>query len=144
MDLGGSAPAWTNLPNMQEASRCFNPCLFQGCIYVCGGDSQLIEAFFLRKSAFLPEKLLLPETCLGCCLYISDQLLVVHSKSYILKYVRTQTGQLVQLSQAEGKNGVSKWSNSQPVLYSGLFFLFQSEKCLCFEGDTGAFIQGFI
>lgn len=144
IDLSGKAPTWTTLPSMKEASRCFNPCLFQGCIYVCGGDSQLIEAFSLRSDSFLPQQLHLPDTCLGCCLYVSNQLLVVHSKRYILKYARTLTGLLAQSSQVEGRNCVSKWSNSQPVLVRGLFFLFQGDKCLCFNADTGALVQGFL
>ena len=36
---------WTLLQSMEQARQCFNPCLFNGSIYLYGRSSSLLEAF---------------------------------------------------------------------------------------------------
>ena len=84
---------WTNLPNMREARGYFNPCLFSGIIYLCGRGSQVMEAFSPERDDFLRNvQVPVPENEY-CCLYVDNDLLVLHQKSYIVKFAAGQEGQ---------------------------------------------------
>ena len=132
---------WKALPDMREGRGYFNPCLFSGCVYLCGRDSQLVEAFSPQTDSFLPLQLSLPEDQ-HCCLYVHNNLLVVHSNQYISKFTVGQKGQLVQHSQVPSPP-VYKHSNSQPVVDKGLFFLFQETQVVSFNMETGAQVRSF-
>ena len=142
--LNNRTRAWKALPSMREARHCFNPCLFSGCVYVCGSGSLLIEGFVPHTDSFLPLKLSLPETYLGCTLLLHNNLLVVHSKNYIVKFA-VQQAQLVQHSPVPSQEDANKWPNSQPVLDSAhrFFFIFQYDQCICFDVETGVQVQRF-
>ena len=129
---------WTALPDMREARGSFNPCMFGSLIYLCGYKSQIMEAFAPETDTFQPVQIPVPEN-IGCCLYVDNDLLVLHRKSYILKFAAGQGGQLDKRSEIRSQE-CSKWQNSQPVVdkANGLFFISREGKCLCFNMETGA------
>lgn len=135
---------WKNLHTMRETRCRFNPCKFNDFVYLCGGGSQLIEAFSPQTNRFIPLQLQLPQIS-DCTVYTHNSLLVVHSRRYISKYSAGQEGQLLQHSQTQSKTTVNKRSNSQPVLepISGLFFICQKDTCVCFCMETGEEVQNF-
>ena len=135
---------WTNLPKMKEARYCFNPCLFSGIIYLCGNYSQVMEAFSPERDDFLRDvQVPVPENHY-CCLYVDNDLLVLHQKSYIVKFAAGQEGQEGQLDKRSEVRSpaVDKLQNCQPVVdkASGVFFITYNGKCLCFNMETG--VQG--
>lgn len=134
----------TPLPNLQEAKCSLNPCLFSGHIYLCGGESQLLEAFSPHTDTFLPLQIQLPEDT-SCCLYTRNSYLVVLSYQYISQFSIGKAGQLVHHAQVEAQTPVNKYSNSQPVLnyIQGFFFIVQENKCLCIDMETGAQVQSY-
>lgn len=113
---------------MKEGRDYFNPCLFSGCVYLCGVGSQLQ----------LPENHY-------CCVYVHDSLLVVHSYQYISKFAAGLAGQLTQVSQVRSQTPQYKNLNSQPVVdpAQGLFFIFQQTQALSFNMETGVQAQSF-
>ena len=142
---GQSYSTWKALPDMREGRSGFNPCLFSGSVYLCGGNSsQLVEAFSPQTDTFLPLQLQLPENS-HRCVYVHNNLLVVHSYQYISKFTAGQGGQLIQHSQVRTQTPVNKHSNSQPVVDTtqGLFFLFQLTKVVSFNMETGAQVRTF-
>ena len=83
---------WTHLPSMNEPRWCFNPCLFNGSIYLCG-RSIFLEAFSPQNEQMLPFQLSMPVSSY-CCMYVEDNLLVVHLNHNILKFRAGQAGLL--------------------------------------------------
>ena len=136
---------WRALPDMKEGRRCFNPCDWDGYIYLCGAGSLHVEVFYPRNDQFLPLQVSLPETDYGCTLYVHNNLLVVHSENFIVKFSAGEAGQLEQYSQVKSQAAMYKYTNSQPVVApaSGYFFIFQKRKCLCLSMETGAEVQSF-
>lgn len=134
---------WKHLPDMVEGRSGFNPCLFNRWVYVCGWGSKLLEVFSPNTESFLPFQLTLPETDSGCTLYVRNQLLVVHSGNYIVKFRAKQKGTIVQQSQAKYKSYKEKWSNTQPVLDPNhrYFFIFQYDRCLCLTTSKGRVVN---
>jgi len=134
---------WTNLPNMKEARFNFNPCLFSGIIYLCGATSSgaaVMEAFSPESDTFLLVQIPVPESNV-CCLYADNDLLVVNTAAFIVKFAVGQNGQLVQRSQVQSPS-VQKYQNSQPVVdkTNGVFFTTYNGQCLRFNMETG--VQG--
>ena len=128
---------WTLLPPMQQTRYGFNPCLFSGVIYLCGRSS-LLEAFSPQDDLMLPYHLSVPaETYSFCCMYVDDNLLVVHLNHNILKYRAGQ--QLVQVSTTSTEEDV-KSPNSQPVVNAVLrvYYVVVGSRCYCVNMETGA------
>lgn len=123
---------------MKESRGEFNPCLFNGFIYLCGSGSQLVEAFSPHTDSFLPLQVGVPEIR-ACCLFVHNDLLVVHSYQHISKFAAGQAGQLVLHSQVPAQIAASKLSNSQPVVDSirGFYFLFYEGKVFTINLETG-------
>ena len=128
---------WTLLPSMQQPRCLFNPCLFNGSIYLCGFYSALLEVFSPHNEQMLPFKLSMPAGERSfCCMYVEDNLLVVHLNLHILKY---RAGpQLEEVSRSSTGESVI-WQNSQPVVNAALrlYYIVQEGKCYCFNMDTG-------
>lgn len=137
--------SWTALPDMKNGRRCFNPCEWDGYIYLCGAGSLHVEVFYPRDDQFLLLQVSLPETDYGCTLYVHNNLLVVHSENFIVKFTAGQSGELKQYSQVKSQAAMYKYTNSQPVVApaSGCFYLFQKRKCVCLNMETGAEVQSF-
>ena len=94
------------------ARYCFNPCLFNGSIYLCGFGSTLLEAFSPQTDQMLPFRVSVPAEYSNCCMYVADNRLVVHLNKVILKYRAGQAEQLVQTSTSSTQEYV-EWQNSQ-------------------------------
>ena len=126
---------WTDLPNMKKGRRDFNPCMFGGLVDICGGVR--MEAFAPATNTLLPINIHMPET-LTCCLYVHNNLLVVNSKNYIVKYAVGPRGQLFEQSRVDTPK-VSKYQNSQPVVdrAQGLYFMVWVDKCVQVNMQTG-------
>ena len=106
------------MPNMREARYYFNPCMYFGVIYICGYGSCLMEAFSLQpQEQFVPNfNITLPENR-ACCVYVADNLLVVHSFSWILKYKPGRNNQLLEEdSRKQFAAWADKYQNTLPVL----------------------------
>ena len=145
IDLNSHNRSWKCLPNMQEGRFGFNPCLFSGCVYVCGQGSLLVEALFPPTDTFLPFQFQLPESRF-CCLFVCNHLLTVHSENYISQFSAGQSGELLPSSQLPSRTRVSKGSNSQPVVNPGqnFYFIVFNGKTIKINLETGAEIQRFL
>jgi len=129
---------WTDLPRMQEPRAFFNPCLFNGSIYLCGCPSSLLEALSPQTDQMLPFQLTMPVEDSNCCMYVENNLLVVHLNRLILKYRAGLTEQLVQTSTSSTQQECL-WQNSQPVVNTALrrYYIVNSGKCYSVDMDTG-------
>ena len=131
---------------MREGKAFFNPCYFKGHIYLCGNNSRRIEVFSPVLSTFLSDiDILIPTlTSDSCSVYVDEGVLVVHSRSFIVKYeseegkVRTHTETVLQ------PTVVGKYTNSQPVVGRGdLVFIFQENRCFSFHKHTGTEVRSY-
>jgi len=140
IDLNNRNPRWVVLPDMHKVRANFNPCLFNGYVYLCG--SMLVEVFSPQTDTFLSLSFKLPKDP-SCALYVQKNCLVVHTKSYITKFAAGPAGQLVLHSQVLCPTPALKWSNSLPVLdpTRSLFFLFREDRCYSFSMETGVEVQ---
>ena len=129
---------WTLLPPMQAARGYFNPCLFNGSIYLCGSGSTRLEVFSPQSDQMLPFHLSMPISS-NCCVYVEDNLLVVHLDKLILKYRVGQAEQLVQISTTSTEEDV-KSPSSQPVVNAILrvYYVVVGSMCYCVNMETGA------
>ena len=105
---------WSSLPSMAEGRYGFNPCMFEGRVYLCGLGSRIVEAFVPQTNTFLPLRATIPENS-SCCLYVDNHLLVIHTSSNILKFAAESDGQLVKRSEATTAEAY-KHQSSQPVV----------------------------
>lgn len=137
------SPTWAALPDMREGRSHLNPCEWKKWIYLCGDGSTSLEAFTPQNDIFLPLSLRLESY--GYCLYVHDDLLVVHSYECISKFEAGLEGQIAQRSQVATHTALYKHSNSQPVLdpARSFFFIMQEDKCLCFNMETGELMDSF-
>lgn len=140
--IDGNQGTWMALPDMREGKCWLNPCLFNGCVYLCGFGSQIGEAFSPHTNSFLSFTLQLPD-CLGGCLYVQGNLLVLHSIKHVSKYIKGKTDPLDPYFQRESETSAYKYSSSQPVVdYSnGQFFIIQLGKVQIFNMETGRVVQ---
>lgn len=129
---------------MREGKCCFNPCLFNGYVYVCGEGSHLVEVFSPQTDNFIFLSLQLPEAH-SCCLFVHHNLLTVHSYLYISKFSAGQAGQLIQHSLVNSQEPADKYFNSQPMIdvARGLFFILQCGHILSFDIETGMKVLSF-
>ena len=95
-----------------------------------------MEAFAPQTDTFLPVPLTLPSQCNPCCLYVHNDLLVVHKKDCIVK-LAVEGGQLVKRSEVKCPK-VDKRQNSQPVVAGGVVYMVQVSKCLRYNMEPGA------
>ena len=128
---------WTLLPRMHKARINFNPCLFNGNIYLCGYPHSLLEAFSPQTDLMLPFQLSMPANS-PCCMYVEDDLLVVHLSGNILKYRAGQAELLVQTSTNSTQEEVN-WQNSQPAVHATLrlYYIVKYSCCYSVNMDTG-------
>ena len=128
-------PQWRTLPPMNQTRAYFNPCLFGRLIYLFGVGSSTMEAFTPETDTFLPVNIRLSVESSSCCMYVHNELLVVHQKSYIMKFA-VEGGQLVKRSEVKTLD-VCKDQSSHPVVVSGHVYMVQWERCVRFKMETG-------
>ena len=129
---------------MQQARWYFNPCLFHRLIYLSGwtySGAKVMEVFNPEQDTMLAVQIPLPDNK-NCCVYVDNELLVLHAASFIVKFEMGQDGQLKQHSQTTVSVG-NKIQNSQPVIDPAhrVFFFIQSGKCFQVNMDTGVQIS---
>jgi hypothetical protein len=97
-----------------------------------------MEAFSPETDKFLLVQIPVPENY-ECCLYVENNLLVVNSFNFIMKYTMGPDRQLIKQSEVRSP-GVHKYLNSQPVVdkAQGLYFFTYNGQCLRFNMETGA------
>ena len=132
---------------MKEGRWCFNPCLFKGHIYLCGCGPLRIEVFFPSPGpdTFLENlNLLVPgPNSESCTVFVDGDLLVVHSKRFIVK-CEDQNGQICKVSEVLlDPQVIDKWLNSQPVVAGDLVYIFQASRCFSFDKRSGALISSY-
>lgn len=139
IDLYSHNRTWKTLPDMREGRCNFNPCLFNGYVYLCGQYSQQVEAFSPQTELFLRLQVEVPEST-SCCLYVHNSLLVVHSKKCISKFTVGQSCRLSLQSQVRSQAFASERFNSQPVVDSscGLCFIICAGKVFTINLESGA------
>ena len=103
---------WTPLPNMQHKRSAFNPCLFHGVVYLSG--CEVLEAFSPELDALLPVHLPLPEST-DCCVYVANDLLVLRSHEFIVKFEAGRKGRLWQVFKKQIPR-LMVFQSSQPVV----------------------------
>ncbi len=142
IDLSSHSRTWKVLPDMREGKYCFNPCLFNECVYLCGAGSYLIEAFFPQTDNFVPLQIRIPEA-LSCVMFAHNNLLVVQSENYVSRFAAAQEGQLILRSEERCWGDLMKPS-SQPVVDStrGLFYI-ASKMVYLVDLETGRVVQRF-
>ena len=95
-----------------------------------------MEAFAPQTDTFLPVPLTLPQQHRPCCLYVHNDLLVVHQDYYIVKFA-VEGGQLVKRSEVQCPAGY-KNQNSQPVVAGGVVYMVDRGECVRYNMETGA------
>jgi len=130
---------WKDLPDMNETRRYFNPCLFKAFIYLCG-YSATIQVFSPKTDTFLPVPICFPEKT-NCCLYEDEGLLVVRSKTYMMKLAAGQEGPLGEPLTTRAES-MSVYQSSQPVVYQGCVYMIQGGAIVRFDKKTGAVVKG--
>lgn len=103
-----------------------------------------METFAPKTDAFLDLQVQLPENS-QCCLYVHNDLLVLHSNVNIFHFTAKQGGQLLKEFQSPRPKPFAMGSNTLPVVDSakGLFFIFQQTVCACFTMETSELVQSF-
>ena len=96
-----------------------------------------MEVFSPGRDILLPVTLPLPENG-PYCVYVDQDLLVLHSDQSIVKFEAEQNGHLRQLSETQVAE-VYKGQNSHPVVDStrGVFFIVLYDCCISIYMETG-------
>ena len=131
---------WTLLQPMKAPRYKFNPCLFNGNIYLCGYGSEVLEAFSPQNDQMLSFQLTMPAgTSSSCCMYVEDTMLVVHLKYNILRFRTAKAEQLIETSRQSTVTD-AEWQNSQPVVNTALnvFYIVQYGTIYSVNMDSGA------
>lgn len=127
---------------MKESRFWFNPCLFNGYVYLCGYCTIKIEAFSPQTDSFIPLELNL-RASYSCSLIVRDNLLLVQAFDSIYRYSAEPEGGLVLKSREELTKYADKSSNSHPVIDTArsLYYLIQQGKILACRLETGEGVQ---
>ena len=122
---------------MQYPRTGFNPCVFHGLIYL-SGTAPVMEVFSPEQDTLLLAQIPLPEQSQACCMYVDNDLLVLHSYQTIVKFEAGENGQLRQVTSQQAPP-LYKWQYSQPVVERtrGVFFYNQEGKCVQVKMETG-------
>ena len=75
-----------------------------------------------------------------CCMYVDNDMLIVHHHTYVLKFAAGQGGGLVREEPLIPVSPMAeKDQNSQPAVdaFSRVFYVVYQGKCLCFGMDDG-------
>ena len=135
-DLIGEA--WRSLPSLSEGRRFFNPCEFNGVVYLCGFSVDNMEVFSPVTDTFLPIRISVPSLHGASCVLVETDLLVVYSEDKILRFSAGQDKQLILRSEKPASK-TEKFQNSPPVVHKAhsLFYLVCGDKARGFQIETG-------
>lgn len=120
---------------MQEARGVFNPCEYHSLFYLCGFGSLLIESFSPLSRLFSAVDLTLPEA--HCCLlYVQNDVLLVYTTTYMLRFSLNSRETLIELSpRVIYREEIKRVQNSQPVIdpVQQVIYTVCSGKCYSFR-----------
>lgn len=126
-DLQSSA--WRSLPNMTEARCVFNPCQYEGRLYLCGGWTPTIEVFDPETCSFQLQSVQLPEGDSPALAVVDNSQLLVMGEEYVTRWQVSQ-GHLVLVSR-EDKKLHCRVASNMPVLVDSVndvvYVVFNSE-----------------
>lgn len=128
-EMGIQAGWWRELPSMTYARCLFNPCDYNGFLYLCGFGTDAIEAYSPEACIFLPLQVLLPEKSACIAVVDNNQLLIV-STNYLTRWTTGQNHSLVLCSLQNHAN-ISVLCNMPPVLdpQNGRMYISDEGKC---------------
>ena len=100
-----------------------------------------MEVFNPEQDTMLAVQIPLPDNK-NCCVYVDNELLVLHAATFIVKFEMGENGQLKQHSQTT-VGVVDKYQSSQPVIDPArrVFFFIQGGKCFQVNMDYGVQIS---
>ena len=129
---------------MQEDRAGFSPCLFGGVIYLAGytNTTPSMEAFSPDTDTMLSFLWALPQSS-DMCVYVGEDLLVVHTSQYTVKYAAGQAGQLVKRSEEGPRNIIGRSSNTQPMVdkTKRTVYVISGDCCNSLNMDSGDAIE---
>lgn len=126
-----SGGKWRALPSMHEARADFNPCEFEGRVYLCGYSSDAIEAFDPGACVFHLLQVRLPESNAWLLVVESGQLLVL-TDHYATRWEVDRHHSLRQVKQTQ-HSGLGQICNAPPVLDSVNGLLYVAVVGMCFS-----------
>jgi len=106
---------WSDLPSMEKERWCFNPCEFRNTVYLCGGYTDLIEAFNPQTSTFSVMRPLFPESSSSSVSIVAKGRLVVLSLHYVSVWDLDREQLLQEHSRARHVE-LGVWCNMAPIL----------------------------
>lgn len=117
--------SWSNLPEMQEARDCFNPCVLHAEIYLVGGrNARFPEVFNLENETFRKLKLTLPRPDMTACVLMGSCLIALQSDAAYEWDTAVDSPVLKKFRLALGE----AWSNTPPVHHEGNIYLLSFVK----------------
>ena len=123
---------WTALPNMTEARYGLNPALYNGCIYVVGGEkAKGAEILTIASLSFAYIALALPEHTQTCSIVLNDCLIVI-SKTKTAKWALNS---LSSPPEVLSHQPLHPYSNFPPVKYQDHIYVLLQQCGNCVPGD---------
>jgi len=112
-----------------------NPCEYHAVLYLCGSQSEKIEAFDPANGCFLPVALRSVEDS-ECLMFVESDQLVVLSRRYVTKWALNPTGKLVKKS-SFSHNKCDLMSSIAPILdfSSGFVYFVFDGQGYCVKKD---------
>lgn len=111
--------SWSNLPEMQEARDCFNPCVLRAEVYLIGGrNARFPEVFNLEREIFRKLKLVLPRPDMTACVLMGNSLIALQSDAAYEWDTTADNPVLKKYRLAFGE----AWSNAPPVHFEGCIY----------------------
>ena len=122
---------WHEVGNMVKQRWTFNPCEWNGEVYLCGGYSDTIETFDPRTYSFTLLPITLPDQQSTSVAYLLNHQLVILTWNYVNLLSLQATGELGMESNQHKGYGV--WCNMNPVMDDSKEWLYVSSKGYCWK-----------
>lgn len=128
---------WSALPSMAKPRWRFNPCEFRLIVYLCGGYTDLIEAFDPQTSTFSVLTVRFPALSSSSVSIVSENRLVVLSSKFETVY-DLEGKQLQEVLRAR-HGDFEVWSNMAPSLDAEEKQIYVAYKKVCWSYQLGGF-----
>ena len=133
------SPAWTPLPASARHRTDFNPVVWKGEVYLCGGGCPVIETFALVGRTFVEVGIDCPASP-SCIVYVWDGDLVVLTAGSRVAISAGGTKSSRKICR-DSLDAVA--SQAYPVTFDRKVYGVRGAWCYCFDGDTGKLVDGF-
>jgi hypothetical protein len=117
---------------MRVGRSYFNPCEWNGLLYLCGKGSTIIETFNIDTSTFQVQKARLPERNSSCCVFIESGDLVVLSNRYMTRWSLGEARVLTQLAETQHPK-IEMWCVMSPLLDAAQGVIYYTSRKGCFR-----------